>query len=122
MSIQEIIANAVEVAFEAAGDMVQTVQWLKQEIGEYDPAAGEIAVETEQEIVRALEDKITVADYNRLSLSRRAVKLLVPAADFAKHEIEPVFQDKLQHRGATYTVKECCFEGTRALWEIWADV
>lgn len=120
MTTIAIITDAVEIAFQAAGDLVQSVTWRKVTLGDYDPTAGERSVTNADAKVRAIEDEITAGEFSRLSLSQRAVKLLIPAVDFKTGD--PVFDDKLIHRGTVYTAKECKFVGAKALWEIFADV
>lgn len=122
MTMTEITRNAVEVAFGAAGDFVQSVTWRKQTFGAYDPTLGTRAIVAADTPVRAIEDKVTAGDMARLSLSSKSVKLVVPAVDFENASIEPAYEDKLVHRSITYTAKEAKFAGTKAVFEIFADV
>lgn len=123
MSTTDIIRNAVEVAFAAAGDFVQPVTWKKQTFGEYDPVTGTRAVTSKDVPMRAVEDKITASEYSRMELSQKAVHLIIPQVDFEKaNASDPAFNEKLVHRGVTYTAKEVTFEGTKAVWDIFADV
>lgn len=123
MSATDIIRNAVEVAFAAAGDFVQTVTWQKQTFGDYDPVAGARAITIASLPVRAVEEEIGTAESSRLKLSQHAVHLLVPQVDFEKAGAgDPAFADKLVHRGITYTARDVQFRGVKAVWEIYADV
>ena len=120
MSLANIIDDAVEVVFAAAGDLVQPVTWRKQAYGDYDATTGTRAVTNSDAAVRAIEDKVTAGDLARLQLSARSVKLLVPAMDFTGGD--PVHDDKLMHRGTQHTARACAFHGTKAVWEILADI
>lgn len=120
MSLLATVMDAVEIAFAAAGDLVQSSTWRKTTFGAYDPAAGTRAVVDADITVRAIEDEIKQSDYGRLELSAKAVKLVIPAVDFTSGD--PANEEKLIHRGITYTAKDCSFAGTKAVWEIHADV
>jgi hypothetical protein len=120
MSLAQLLDDVVDAAFAVAGDLVQPVTWRKPAFGEYDATTGTRTVTNTDTPVRALEDKVTAGDIARLRLSARSVKLLIPAADFTAGD--PVFQDQLIHRDTTYTARECTFQGTKALWEILADI
>lgn len=120
MTMFATVQQAVEAAFAAAGDLIQAVTWRKQTLGAYNPATGEQPATNADTSVRAVEDEITAGDIQRLTLSHRAVKLVIPAVDFVTSD--PVYQDKLVLRGTTYTAKECAFRGAKAVWEIFADV
>lgn len=122
MTMTEIARNAVEVAFSAAGDFVQSITWRKQSFGDYDATTGQRTVTNTDATLRAMEDKISTSEFARRKLSSRAVKLVVPAVDFENNSIEPTFEDKLIHRGTAYTVKDFEFSGTKAVWEVFADV
>lgn len=120
MSLNALVTGAVETALSAAGDLVVGVTWRRQTLGAYNPANGQRAVTNVDVAVRAIEDKITAGEQARLELSARAVKLWIPAADFTG--ADPSHSDKLIHRGTTYTIKSATFQGTKALWEIHADI
>jgi len=122
MSLVAVTRDAVETAFAAAGDLIASVTYTRQTIGAYDPATGTEAVTTATRTVRAIEDKVDAMQATRLALTANAVRLFVPAADFeASPAIEPQITDKLTHRGTVYTVRSAGFQGTKALFEIYAD-
>ena len=116
----DVVTDAVEAAFEAAGDLVQSVTWRKQTAGAYNAASGVRAYTNTDVTVRAVEDEIRAGDFARLNLSAKAVKLVIPAVDFTG--ADPAHLDKLVHRSVTYTDKEAKFQGTKAVWEVFADV
>ncbi len=120
MSVLATVREAVEIAFSAAGDLVEATTWRKTVFGDYDPATGERATVNTDLTVRAVEETIKQGDFGRLGLSVKAVKLIIPAVDFTGGD--PVHDDKLIHRGTLYTAKDCAFAGTKAVWEIHADV
>lgn len=120
MSVLATVNEAVEIAFGAAGDLVQATTWRKTSFGAYDPATGTRAVVNSDVSIRAVEDTIKQSDFGRLGLSAKAVKLIIPAVDFTGGD--PAHEDKLIHRGTLYTAKDCAFAGTKAVWEIHADV
>ena len=120
MSLTATVLAAVETAFAAAGDLVQSPTWRKPTYGAYDPAAGTRTVTNTDLTVRAIEDEVSQRDAERLKLSNKAVKLIIPAVDFTGGD--PAFEDKVVHRGTVYTARECSFAGAKAVWEIHADV
>lgn len=122
MTMTEIARNAVEVAFTAAGDFVQAATWRKQTFGAYDPTAGRRTVTVVDKTLRAVEEKVTTQEASKHGLSSKGVKLLIPAVDFENNSMEPAFEDKAVYRGVTYTVKFFEFSGTKAVWEVFADV
>lgn len=120
MSLTAKLIAGVEAAFAAAGDLVQAVTWRKQVAVGYDPIAGVQSFTITETKVRAIEEDIKAGDYLRLGLSAKAVRLWIPATDFGA--VDPAHDDKLVHRGVTYTLKACRFQGVKALWEVHADV
>jgi hypothetical protein len=122
MSLIATTRAAVETAFAAAGDLIVSVTWTRQTIGAYNATAGTETVTAATRTVRAVEGKVEAMTATKLALTANAVRLFVPAVDFeASPAIDPQIDDKLTHRGKTYTVRSAGFEGTKALFEVHAD-
>lgn len=122
MSLVATTRAAVETAFAAAGDLIASVTWTRETIGAYDPATGTETVTTATRTVRAIEDKVDAMTATRLALTANAVRLFIPAVDFeAAPAIDPIITDKLTHRGTVYTVRSAGFQGTKAIFEVYAD-
>lgn len=126
MNLLATSKQAVETAFSIAKDFVQSSTWKRVTSAPYDPASGTQSTGFSSRTVRAIEDKVSASTASRLELSASAIRLWIPGADFENVPLlsppDPDVNDKLVHRGKTYTVRDVQFQGAKILWEIHADV